>query len=149
MQTLSRQAQLEEVAGLLTRRLDQQTLCLVIAQLLDVEVAAVPQTPYVRAAELRRMCGNPSKSLWHNWRRDGRIRPGRKVSEGIEIWTREEAAIIAAELIEHQHERDEQRALDGQRQLARRGSAMPVPVQRERRRDRAALVPAPPRDPPP
>ena len=104
---VSREAQLEEIAGLLTRRLDERLLCLVLAKLLDSEPAAVPQTPNVRAAELRRMCGNPSKSLWHNWRREGRIPPGRKVSEGIEIWSREEAAIIAAGLVEQQRERDE------------------------------------------
>jgi hypothetical protein len=96
----SRQAQLEQVAGLLARRLDERTLIVVLAQLLDADVAEVPQTPNVRAGEFRQLLGGISKSLWHEWKRQGRIPPGRKLSEGIEYWTREVAVATAATIAE-------------------------------------------------
>ena len=77
----SRQAQLEQVAGLLARRLDERTLIVVLAQLLDADVTEVPQAPNVPAGEFRQLLGG-IETLWYEWKRQGRIPPDARSAKG-------------------------------------------------------------------
>jgi len=152
---MSHSPEAERFFRTLAARLGPDLLAQVCSALIDAPEPQPLRLRRYRKKDFKEVlrCGD---TKWAELRAQGLIPEGVPISSHVELWTEEQVLATVALLAEREAQRKESIRKEAELTAAAEGVPAPrllrlnpVPVQRGRRRDRAALLPAPPRDPPP